>query len=197
MLASVPTSHRNVFKYICAFLRKLLQHSTNNKLDAKNLGMMICYSALSLVMALCLCLSVTSRCSVKTSGRNGLFLAWWRRLPSILLCVVRNSCIYRIKRISHWIFVPNSENFAVPGASIVSVCCQLGSAKLGAQCEQLDRRRRSVYSTCDGRRLVCHTDRQRLSTARFRRAGSSATAVNLFTSTTSRLLRISVFVSLC
>jgi len=192
VLASVPTSHRNVFKYICAFLRKLLQHSTNNKLDAKNLGMMICYSALSLVMALCLCLSVTSRCSVKTSGRNGLFLAWWRRLPSILLCVVRNSCIYRIKRI-----VPNSENFAVHGALIVSACCQLGSAKLGAQCEKLDHRRRSVYSTCDGRRLVCHTDRQRLSTARFRRAGSSSTAVNLFTFATSRLLRIFVFVSLC
>ena len=119
-------------------------------------------------------------------------LAWWRRLPSILLCVVRNSCIYRIKRI-----VPNSENFAIHGALIVSACCQLGSAKLGSQCEKLDRRRRSVYSTCDGRRLVCHTDRQRLSPARFRRAGSSATAVNLFTSATSRLRRISVFVSLC
>ena len=41
MLAAIPTSHRNVFKYICAFLRKLLQHSANNKLDAKNLGMVI------------------------------------------------------------------------------------------------------------------------------------------------------------
>jgi len=150
VLASVPTSHRNVFKYICAFLRKLLQHSTNNKLDAKNLGMMICYSALSLVMALCLCLSVTSRCSVKTSGRNGLFLAWWRRLPSILLCVVRNSCIYRIKRTSHWIFVPNSENFAVHGALIVSACCQLGSAKLSVKSWTVVVGQYTLRATVDG-----------------------------------------------
>ena len=38
VLSSIPTSHRNVFKYICAFLRKLLQHSATNKLDAKSLG---------------------------------------------------------------------------------------------------------------------------------------------------------------
>jgi phosphatidylinositol-bisphosphatase len=38
ILSNIPVSHRNVFKYVCAFLRKLLQHSVNNKLDAKFLA---------------------------------------------------------------------------------------------------------------------------------------------------------------
>jgi len=41
VLATIPVSHRNVFKYICAFLRKLLQHSTSNKLDVKSLGQLL------------------------------------------------------------------------------------------------------------------------------------------------------------
>ena len=38
---------------------------------------------------------------------------------------------------------------------------------------------RTVDSTCDDRRLVCYTTRQPLYTARFRRAGSSATTDRL------------------
>ena len=34
----MPQSHRNVFTYISAFLRELLLHSNDNKLDAKTLG---------------------------------------------------------------------------------------------------------------------------------------------------------------
>lgn len=38
VLNQLPVSHRNVFKYICAFLRVLLLHSTKNKLDLKLLA---------------------------------------------------------------------------------------------------------------------------------------------------------------
>ncbi|ELT95411.1 hypothetical protein CAPTEDRAFT_130250 [Capitella teleta] len=38
VLQRLPTSHRNVFKYICAFLRELLKHSASNFLDARFLG---------------------------------------------------------------------------------------------------------------------------------------------------------------
>ncbi|EDV19934.1 uncharacterized protein TRIADDRAFT_32656, partial [Trichoplax adhaerens] len=38
ILQQIPTSHRNTFKYVCAFLRKLLLKIGKNKLDAKTLG---------------------------------------------------------------------------------------------------------------------------------------------------------------
>lgn len=38
VLSQLPVSHRNVFKYICAFLRVLLLHSAQNKLDVKLLA---------------------------------------------------------------------------------------------------------------------------------------------------------------
>ncbi|XP_071115406.1 type II inositol 1,4,5-trisphosphate 5-phosphatase-like [Haliotis cracherodii] len=37
-LQKIPLSHRNVFKYLCAFLRELLKHSENNNLEAKFLA---------------------------------------------------------------------------------------------------------------------------------------------------------------
>ena len=38
LIFQMPQSHRNVFTYISAFLRELLLHSNDNKLDAKTLG---------------------------------------------------------------------------------------------------------------------------------------------------------------
>lgn len=38
VIFQIPKSHRNVFTYISAFLRELLQHSNDNKLDAKTLA---------------------------------------------------------------------------------------------------------------------------------------------------------------
>ena len=38
VLSQVPVAHRNVFKYVCAFLRELLSHSTKRGLDTKLLG---------------------------------------------------------------------------------------------------------------------------------------------------------------
>lgn len=38
LIFQMPLSHRNVFTYISAFLRELLLHSNDNKLDAKTLG---------------------------------------------------------------------------------------------------------------------------------------------------------------
>ena len=38
VLKQIPKSHRNVFKYLCAFIRELLLHNDENKLDAKTLG---------------------------------------------------------------------------------------------------------------------------------------------------------------
>jgi len=67
------------------------------------------------------------------------------------------------------------ENFAMHDMSIVATNYRLCRTKMDAYCDKLDRRR-SVDNTCDGRPLVYHTDRPLLSTARFRRAGISATA---------------------
>ena len=38
LIFQIPQSHRNVFTYLSAFLRELLLHSNDNKLDAKTLG---------------------------------------------------------------------------------------------------------------------------------------------------------------
>lgn len=38
LILQIPQSHRNVFTYLSAFLRELLLHSNDNKLDAKTLG---------------------------------------------------------------------------------------------------------------------------------------------------------------
>ena len=55
------------------------------------------------------------------------------------------------------------------------MCCQLSSKKVNAR-DKLGRRRSTKDNTCNSRTPVHHTDRQPLSTARCRRAGSSATA---------------------
>lgn len=39
MISQLPTSHATVFRYLTAFLRELLKHSAENKLDPKMLGM--------------------------------------------------------------------------------------------------------------------------------------------------------------
>jgi len=71
----------------------------------------------------------------------------------------------------------------------VATCCRLSSTKVDhTSCNKLDRRQSiSVDNTCDGRRLVCYSDRPPLSCARCReaarRAGSSATADTCLTAT--------------
>ena len=37
-LVGLPVVHHKLFVYICAFLRKLLEHSANNKLEVNALG---------------------------------------------------------------------------------------------------------------------------------------------------------------
>ena len=37
-MSKVPDSHRNVFKYLCLFLRDLLKESKFNKLEIKYVG---------------------------------------------------------------------------------------------------------------------------------------------------------------
>ena len=38
VLSQIPVAHRNVFKYICAFLRELLSHSDRKATDIKVIG---------------------------------------------------------------------------------------------------------------------------------------------------------------
>ncbi|XP_060063309.1 inositol polyphosphate 5-phosphatase OCRL-like [Ylistrum balloti] len=38
VIAQIPECHRNVFRYLCAFLRELLSHSSHNSLDVKLLA---------------------------------------------------------------------------------------------------------------------------------------------------------------
>ncbi|ESN96739.1 hypothetical protein HELRODRAFT_67935, partial [Helobdella robusta] len=40
--ATLPVAHKNVFRYVCAFLREYLSHSDKNKSDVRILGLFIC-----------------------------------------------------------------------------------------------------------------------------------------------------------
>lgn len=39
LISQLPSAHRNVFRYLIAFLKELLKHSHNNNLTASLLGM--------------------------------------------------------------------------------------------------------------------------------------------------------------
>ena len=107
---------------------------------------------------------------------NGLSWFLTRRLPSTYLTVCYNEIQVSTKKgTSVWNFVLNSvlSNFRHDG-SIVEICYQLSSTKVDAQSVinwtivvgQL-----TVSPSSDSRPLAYHSDRQALSTARFRRAG--------------------------
>lgn len=39
LISQLPRAHRNVFRYLMAFLKELLKHSNNNNLTASLIGM--------------------------------------------------------------------------------------------------------------------------------------------------------------
>jgi len=102
------------------------------------------------------------------------------------LWLIGNSGISKNKGTSFWNSVPNSElgKFRV-GISIVEMCYRLSSTKMDAQLVI----NWAVVAACDNRPLVYHSNRQALSTARFRRTGQMATADTLSFPSTTKLTR--------
>jgi len=90
--------------------------------------------AWALAMALCLCLSVTSRCSVETDGRIGLLFGMGASFDLSYTVLKGNSVISKNKGTSLWNFVLNSglRKFR-HSISIVETCYQLSSRKVDAQ----------------------------------------------------------------
>ena len=123
-------------------------------------------------MSVCPSVSVASRCSVGTGGRIDLVLAW------MLLSVSPTPCFEEVQvSVKIRVFPDSLEHFPKlrtfrkfhHGISIVEACCQKGGC---SQRDKLSRRRQwTVPPSCVSGPLVYHSDRQTLSTARFRRAG--------------------------
>jgi len=123
-----------------------------------------------LAMFPCLCLPVClSVCHKSVFYRNGRMNRAWFWHESFLTPILKgNSGISENEGTSVWNFVINSglKKFCF-GISIVETCYRLSSAEMDAQ---------SVINRVVSRPLVYHSDRQALSTARFRRASQLATA---------------------
>ena len=85
-------------------------------------------------VSVCLCLSVTSRYSIKTVERIGLVLAWELLSTYPTLCYKKNLGTFKNKGTSLWKFAPNSElRIFRHSISIVEACYQLSSRKVDAQ----------------------------------------------------------------
>jgi len=94
-----------------------------------------CYTSAVLAMGLCpsVCLSVTSRCSIKTAEQIELFLGMWASFHPSYTVLKGNSVISKNK--GHlWNFVLNSglRKFR-HSISIIKTCYQLSSRKVDAQ----------------------------------------------------------------
>ena len=97
-----------------------------------------CYASAVLAMGLCprvcLCPSVTSRCSIETDERIELVFGMWASFHPSYTVLKGNSVIPQNKGTSLWNFVLNSglRKFR-HGISIVETCYRLSSRKVDAQ----------------------------------------------------------------
>ena len=129
-------------------------------------------------VSVCVCLSVTSRCSVEVVGRIKLVFGTEASFDKSYTVLKGNSSIFENKGTSMWKFVPKSGlGKCCFDISIVETCYQRSSRKVDAQIvtnwtvvevDNTSELRRSSTSY--------HSNRQALSTAQVRRAGQLATA---------------------
>jgi len=88
----------------------------------------------SAVLAMGLCLSVTSRCSIETAERIELGFGMLASFHPSYTVLKGNSVIFKNKGTSLWNFVLNSGLIKFRhGISIVETCYQLSSRKVDAQ----------------------------------------------------------------